>query len=362
MTAIGKTFSNAIARTAYKAAITGTKVEQKVHELYGSVENFLNISDEEFNKFVNDNMEDMGYAPDLTYDPSKFDPNTPAPDTDHDGIPDWLDLDMDGDGIPDGTDSDRDGDGIPDEIDPDPLAPNPNPSDGKPFAPETFDPPRRSDPLVLDMNKDGLISTVSLADSTAFFDLTGDGIKEKVGWVQASEGIVAFDKNGNGKIDGISEVFGTATTSGFYELRTLADSNYDNVIDRRDELYSQLKVWQDVNQDGISQATVLNQDIGFVTKEMEAAVKIDTFDFQKYGLIHGKVKHIADDAIEDEKLGPVYEIAIAPTQTTLRVEGKELTIHPGMSVTAELKVGKRRVIEFFIYPMIKYLDEGLSVR
>ncbi|MDD3598029.1 HlyD family type I secretion periplasmic adaptor subunit [Sulfuricurvum sp.] len=112
----------------------------------------------------------------------------------------------------------------------------------------------------------------------------------------------------------------------------------------------------------IIQATVLNQDIGFITKEMEAAIKVDTFDFQKYGLLHGTVKHIADDAIDDEKLGPVYEITIDPKETTLKVEGKELTINPGMSVTAELKVGKRRVIEFFIYPMIKYLDEGLSVR
>ncbi|MEW5833114.1 MAG: HlyD family type I secretion periplasmic adaptor subunit [Campylobacterota bacterium] len=109
-------------------------------------------------------------------------------------------------------------------------------------------------------------------------------------------------------------------------------------------------------------ATVLNQDIGFIAKAMEAEVKIDTYDFQKYGLIHGNVKHIADDAIEDEKMGPVYEIAITPTNTTLRGEGKTLPIHAGMSVTAELKVGKRRVIEFFIYPMIKYLDEGLSVR
>lgn len=112
----------------------------------------------------------------------------------------------------------------------------------------------------------------------------------------------------------------------------------------------------------IIKATVQNQDIGFISKSMDVAVKIDTFDFQKYGLINGKVKHIADDAIEDEKLGPVYEIAITPTNTTLKVEGKTLPITAGMSVTAELKVGKRRVIEFFIYPMIKYLDEGLSVR
>ncbi|AFV96974.1 MULTISPECIES: hypothetical protein [unclassified Sulfuricurvum] len=59
---------------------------------------------------------------------------------------------------------------------------------------------------------------------------------------------------------------------------------------------------------------------------------------------------------------PVYELAIAPSSLRLKGAGKTLSIHPGMSVTAELKVGKRRVIEFFIYPMIKYLDEGLSVR
>ncbi|WP_172633601.1 calcium-binding protein [Sulfuricurvum kujiense] len=211
---------------------------------------------------VTDYLNDNGDTPspdDLTYDPSKFNPNTPQPDLDHDGIPDIYDPDMDNDGIPDNQDSDMDNDGIPDDIDPDPLTPEPqpdNPADGHPFALERFDPPRR-DPLVLDLNKDGLISTVSLADSTAYFDLTGDGIKEKVGWVSASEGIVAFDKNGNGKIDGISEVFGTATTSGFAELRSIADSNYDNIIDRRDELYNQLKIWQDTNGDGISQSNEL---------------------------------------------------------------------------------------------------------
>lgn len=109
-------------------------------------------------------------------------------------------------------------------------------------------------------------------------------------------------------------------------------------------------------------ATVLNQDIGFVAKDMNAEIKVDTYDFQKYGLVHGCVKHIADDAIDDDKLGPVYEIIVAPTTMHLKGEGKILPIHAGMSVTAELKVGKRRVIEFFIYPMIKYLDEGLSVR
>lgn len=112
----------------------------------------------------------------------------------------------------------------------------------------------------------------------------------------------------------------------------------------------------------VIKATVLNQDIGFVTKQMPTEIKIDTYDFQKYGMIKGIVSHISDDAIEDEKLGPVYEIIIFPKQLTLHTNNEIYTISSGMSVSAELKVGKRRVIEFFIYPMIKYLDEGLSVR
>lgn len=112
----------------------------------------------------------------------------------------------------------------------------------------------------------------------------------------------------------------------------------------------------------VIKATVMNQDIGFIKDGMEAAIKIDTYNFQKYGLLRGIVKHISDDSIDDEKLGPVFEVYIEPTEKTLFVEGETVTLNSGMSVTAELKVGKRRIIEFFIYPMIRYLDEGLSVK
>ena len=72
--------------------------------------------------------------------------------------------------------------------------------------------------------------------------------------------------------------------------------------------------------------------------------------------------HSQAEAWERRKLGPVYEVKIEPNGKTLNVEGKERYLEAGMSVTAEIKVGKRRVIEFFIYPIIQYLDEGLSVR
>ena len=112
----------------------------------------------------------------------------------------------------------------------------------------------------------------------------------------------------------------------------------------------------------IFKVTVMNQDIGFVKKDMNVSVKIDTFSFQKYGLIEGTVIHVADDAIEDEKMGPIYEILIQPHDYFLEYGREKFAINSGMSITAEMKVGKRRVINFFIYPLIRYLDEGMSVR
>jgi hemolysin D len=112
----------------------------------------------------------------------------------------------------------------------------------------------------------------------------------------------------------------------------------------------------------VIKALLLNKDVGFVASGMEATVKVDSFDFQKYGTLRGRVQQVSRDSTEDKTLGFVYETYILPEQTKLMVEGAQVTITTGMSVTAEIKVGKRRVIEFFIYPLIKYLDEGISVR
>lgn len=112
----------------------------------------------------------------------------------------------------------------------------------------------------------------------------------------------------------------------------------------------------------IIKANVLNKDIGFLKLGQEVAIKIDTFSFQKYGLLYGNIIEISKDAIEDEKLGLIYEIKIKPKSLDIKVEGEIKRLEIGMSVIAEVKTGKRRVIELFIYPIIKYMDEGLSVR
>lgn len=107
---------------------------------------------------------------------------------------------------------------------------------------------------------------------------------------------------------------------------------------------------------------VLNKDIGFIKDRMPVMIKIDTFDFQKYGILKGFVRNVSQHSIEDEKLGPVYEVFVTPVETQLTVEGRKVAMSSGMSVTSEITVSKRRIIEFFIYPIIKYLDEGIKVR
>lgn len=109
-------------------------------------------------------------------------------------------------------------------------------------------------------------------------------------------------------------------------------------------------------------AKVLNQDVGFIEVGMPVSIKVDTYNFQKYGILNGVVTVVSPNSIEDEHLGPVYEVFIEPKNTTLLVEGKEQTIKYGMSTTNEIKIGKRRIIEFFIYPLIKYMDESIKVR
>jgi hemolysin D len=111
----------------------------------------------------------------------------------------------------------------------------------------------------------------------------------------------------------------------------------------------------------IVEAMVLNKDIGFVRVGQETEVKLDAFPFQKYRTIRGKVLHISPDAVEDEKLGPVYRMKSSLEKTTVFVEGREVPVAPGMSGSVEVKTGKRRVIEFFP-PIIKYSRESLAVR
>ena len=133
---------------------------------------------------------------------------------------------------------------------------------------------RRIDPLVFDLDGDG-ITTIPLEESNAFFDLDNNGFAEKTSWVNAKEGLLAYDKNGDGIINGGNELFGdrtlmkdgkTLASSGFAALAEY-DDNKDGKIDSNDAIYTLLRIWQDSDGDGIASAGELKQlvDLGIVS-------------------------------------------------------------------------------------------------
>jgi len=110
------------------------------------------------------------------------------------------------------------------------------------------------------------------------------------------------------------------------------------------------------------EAFVENKDIGFVHTGQVAEVKVETFNFTKYGTLRGTVMQVSGDAIPDEKRGLVYAARVKLERTTLNVDGKIVNLSPGMAVTVEIKTGKRRVIEYFLSPLMQYGDESLRER
>lgn len=109
-------------------------------------------------------------------------------------------------------------------------------------------------PLILDLNKDGVVGTGALSENI-YFDHDGSGFKEKTGWVSPQDGLLVLDINNNADIEIGNELFGNQTSlnngqlakNGFEALADY-DLNNDGVIDAEDEIYQQLQVWQDINQ------------------------------------------------------------------------------------------------------------------
>jgi hypothetical protein len=91
-----------------------------------------------------------------------------------------------------------------------------------------------SDPIIFDLNKDGVFETTSI-NSETYFDYDGDGFAEAFSWVGKNDGILVIDKNNNGKIDNSSELLTQEVLSPY-------DSNNDGVINLNDDGYSDLRI------------------------------------------------------------------------------------------------------------------------
>lgn len=116
------------------------------------------------------------------------------------------------------------------------------------------------------------------------------------------------------------------------------------------------------NQPVEVEAMLENKDIGFVRPGQEVEVKVDTFTFTKYGVVHGTVVSISDDAIEDERLGLVYSTRIQLKENSIVVGNQQVALSPGMSIRAEVKTDKRKVIDYFLSPLKEYKNQSLVER
>jgi hemolysin D len=111
-----------------------------------------------------------------------------------------------------------------------------------------------------------------------------------------------------------------------------------------------------------AEAFAENKDIGFVHAGQDAEIKIETFQFTKYGAIHAEVKSVSGDVIQDEKRGLIYSSRVKMEKTSVQVEEKPVNLSPVMAVTVDIKTGKRRVIEYFLTPLPTHKSESLHER
>lgn len=111
-----------------------------------------------------------------------------------------------------------------------------------------------------------------------------------------------------------------------------------------------------------AEVVVDNKDIGFVNAGQVAAIKLETFPFTRYGTVDATVKSVTADAVNDEKRGAIFPATLVLQQNQINVDGKPITLSPGMNLTAEIKTGKRRVIEYLLSPVQTAVSESLGER
>ena len=131
------------------------------------------------------------------------------------------------------------------------------------------------------------------------------------------------------------------------------------------------------------EAMISNRDIGFVSAGQDAEIKVDTFNFTRYGLLHGHVLNVSTDAITRDRREEatrdgspatekstsepkgqelVYAARVALDRTQMQIEGKSVPLGPGMAVTVEIRTGTRRIISYLLSPLLRYQHESLRER
>jgi hemolysin D len=131
------------------------------------------------------------------------------------------------------------------------------------------------------------------------------------------------------------------------------------------------------------EAMLSNRDIGFVQPGQKAEIKVDTFNFTRYGLLHGEVISVSSDAItrdrqqgvsNDRAMGAAtsssepkgqeleYAARVSLDRAAMQIDEKLVKLGPGMAVTVEIKTGSRTIISYLLSPLARYKQESLRER
>ena len=112
------------------------------------------------------------------------------------------------------------------------------------------------------------------------------------------------------------------------------------------------------------EAWISNKDIGFVEVGQRAEIKVETFNFQKFGTFDAKVAEISPDAAKqsDKETELKYRVLLTLDRANVKMAEREGQLAPGMAVTAEIKIRQKRIIEFFLDPFRKHTSEALRER
>ena len=110
------------------------------------------------------------------------------------------------------------------------------------------------------------------------------------------------------------------------------------------------------------EATVLNKDIGFVQPGQRVTIKVESFPYTRYGYVEGIVESVSHDAIQDEKLGLVYQARVRMMKTALVINGITVNLTSGMTLTAEINTGDRKVIDYILDPLKQGAGESMRER
>jgi hemolysin D len=108
----------------------------------------------------------------------------------------------------------------------------------------------------------------------------------------------------------------------------------------------------------VIEAMVLNKDIGFVKAGHPVEIKLEAFPFTRYGIVPGIIETLSNDSIENEDLGLVFPAQVKLLQSFITVGDKRVALAPGFSATAEIKTGKRRIIEYLLSPLARRVQEA----